>query len=420
MNLRPSSRAYLTCAVVSALAVGAASATAADVVVQPAAGSGFVVTDASGAQARLRVNESGEITIPVLVNGVQQNLPLCFGSDGRLGPCAPSTGGTGTNYTAGTGLALGGNAFSVAPTYQLPQTCTANQVAQWSGTAWNCADSSAGFALPYTGTSHSAGTAFWINNYANGGAIVGFASSGIAIEGISAKGHGIKGTGISTDGDGVYGVSSRATGVFGEGVAGNGVAGTATQGVGVYGLNTGTNAGVFGESSGYDGVHGHTSAAAAAGVAGFGDNNSIGVLGGGNAGPGVKGVSTSGYAMVADGPVQQTLNQNGWVKAMLRVERDDATLQGAQKISRCFNSLLPANTASIPPCGFLLQEGIRGATSIAFGFSVYDRFLSATPIDANGDCQSIGVLVSGGTPNNEKIVNISTKDVNCKFFLFVY
>lgn len=108
---------------------------AADVVVQPVAGSAFVVKDASGANERLRVQESGAISMPGVLAAPAQSQGLCVSASGQLGPCSSSTGGS---YTAATGLILTGTTFAVAPTYQLPQSCTANQVPQWSGTAWGC------------------------------------------------------------------------------------------------------------------------------------------------------------------------------------------------------------------------------------------------------------------------------------------
>lgn len=44
-----------------------------------------------------------------------------------------------TTYTASTGLTLSGTQFSLAAPYQLPQTCTNGQTAEWNGTAWVCA-----------------------------------------------------------------------------------------------------------------------------------------------------------------------------------------------------------------------------------------------------------------------------------------
>jgi len=43
-----------------------------------------------------------------------------------------------TTYTAGTGLSLSGTQFSIASAYQLPQSCSSNQIAKWNGTAWAC------------------------------------------------------------------------------------------------------------------------------------------------------------------------------------------------------------------------------------------------------------------------------------------
>jgi hypothetical protein len=138
------------CAAIAMTLIASAAARAADVTVQPAAGSGFVVKDATGANERLRVQETGAITLPGMSAATTQATALCFGTNGQLGPCA-STGGDASSYTAGTGLSLANMAFSIAPTYQLPQGCSANQVPQWTGSAWVCATSSAsGLALSYT------------------------------------------------------------------------------------------------------------------------------------------------------------------------------------------------------------------------------------------------------------------------------
>jgi len=126
------------------LLAGPISAHAADVVVQPAAGSGFVVKDAGGANERLRVQESGVVNLPGIPAAPAQSQGLCMSAGGQLGPCS---GGTGVSYAAGTGLTLTGTTFSVAPTYRLPQGCSANEIAQWSGTAWGCG-SAGGATLP--------------------------------------------------------------------------------------------------------------------------------------------------------------------------------------------------------------------------------------------------------------------------------
>ncbi len=79
-------------AVAIALGLALPLAEAADVVVQPAAGSGFVVKDASGANERLRVQESGAVSLPGVVAAPSQSQGLCMSASGQLGPCS-STGG---------------------------------------------------------------------------------------------------------------------------------------------------------------------------------------------------------------------------------------------------------------------------------------------------------------------------------------
>ena len=88
-------------------------------------------------------------------------------------------GNPGGNYTAGTGLALNGTMFSMAPTYQLPQSCAANQFPQWNGTIWGCGSPG---ASPPTGTvdqtlRYNAGNTLVSNNLlralADGGLLAG-------------------------------------------------------------------------------------------------------------------------------------------------------------------------------------------------------------------------------------------------------
>ncbi len=131
----PILRSFAPLAFVCLLA-GPISARATDVTIQPAAGSGFVVKDASGANERLRVQESGTISLPSVVAAPAQSQGLCMSASGQLGPC--NGGSSGSTYTAGTGLILSSTTFSVAPTYQLPQTCKVNEFAQWNGTTWAC------------------------------------------------------------------------------------------------------------------------------------------------------------------------------------------------------------------------------------------------------------------------------------------
>ena len=140
-----------------ALLCGAASlATAADVTVQPVAGSGFVVKDSGGATDRFRVQDNGQVSLPA-VPAASTRRRACASATGLLGPCA---GGGGT-YSAGTGLSLTGSTFSVSPPYQLPQACASNQIPQWNGSTWICGSGgrspvggsgTAGFLPVWTGT----------------------------------------------------------------------------------------------------------------------------------------------------------------------------------------------------------------------------------------------------------------------------
>jgi Collagen triple helix repeat (20 copies) len=186
----------------------------------------------------------------------------------------------------------------------------------------------------------------------------------------------------------VWGDTHDYYGVWGTSVAGDGVHGNSTSASGVYGLSA-SGAGVWGESAGYDAVHGHTSNpnGNTSGVAGFGDGGNNGTFGISSSGSGVAGFSTSGsgvyahsangYGIVTDSAVQQARNQGGWVKAMAQVYQSGDADGGPGHIDQCFNSQLPAQTASIPPCGFTYGEPSPGVVTIDVGFKVDDRFVIA-------------------------------------------
>lgn len=128
-----------------ALTLAVTSAHAADVSIQPAAGSGFVVK--SGAGESLRVQSNGTVALPTVPGNAAQPSALCISAAGLLGPC---TGGGvgGTTYSAGSGLGLNGTVFSVTPSYQLPQSCTTDQIAKWNGSGWVCATPASVGGLP--------------------------------------------------------------------------------------------------------------------------------------------------------------------------------------------------------------------------------------------------------------------------------
>jgi len=226
-----------------------------------------------------------------------------------------------------------------------------------------------------------------------GTGIFGTSLGGVGIHGEShgSTTPGIQGVGLG-GGDGVAGSSSSTSGgvgVRGQGAGATwGVVGSSGTGNGVYGSSAG--AGVWADSTGYDAVHGHTSNpnGNTSGVAGFGDGNNNGIFGISTSGSGVAGFSNSGtgvyahstigYGLVTDSPVAQARSQGGWVKAMAHVIPVGAGGTAGQTITRCFNSQLPANQASTPPCGFTEGEPVTGNVTIDFGFQVSDRFYVAS------------------------------------------
>ena len=222
---------------------------AADVVVTPSAGSGFVVKDAGGAADRLRVTEAGVVSVPAVPSAAAKTIALCADVVGVLGPCAAN----------------------------------------------------AGFSLPFSGSADYFGTLFSVNQTGAGGAIraaitsVGSTSDALRSQ-QSGLGRAISGQILNasnsvaavrgdTNGSG-YGVFGQATGSGNAGFfeivnatsASNSVTVT-TDGVGRGASVSLTNAAnpsaaVYGETNGSGkGVHGHNAA------------GGIGVLGTSHTGP---------------------------------------------------------------------------------------------------------------------------------------
>ncbi|MFT3791895.1 MAG: hypothetical protein QM741_12660 [Rudaea sp.] len=373
---------------VALLATGLAAA--ADVTIKPAAGGGVAITDASGANARLRVAETGEVWIPVLAAGAQQTSPVCSGAGGQLGPCAANAGDG--SYTAATGLTLTGTTFAVAPPYQLPQGCAANQVPQWTGAAWACAAMSgggSGFALPYVQTaSRNNGALFSLTNTGDQGA---------GLEGIGDTGPGVLGSSNAAGGAGVLGSADYGSGVHGYSKDGYGVNGendSTTGGAGVYGLARHSGDGLHGESTDGNGVYGK---------------------------------SANGYAMNADGPATQARGAGGWVKAMAFVHWDGGV---DYTIERCFNSQLAAAQASTAPCGMSAQGVCSGEfceVHVHFGFDLSDRFANVVQFyNAKAKAAKViaGLYAVGASNDPDAVVvnsfDLSGSDSKGDFMVFVY
>ena len=88
---------------------------------------------------------SGDVTLAVVTSTIQQrvngNCPI--GSSIRVvnqdGTVTCETDND-TLYSAGVGLSIDHDQFSITPTYRLPQTCSNNQVTKWNGSTWVCAN----------------------------------------------------------------------------------------------------------------------------------------------------------------------------------------------------------------------------------------------------------------------------------------
>ncbi len=150
-----------------------------------------------------------------------------------------------TTYSAGTGLRLSGNQFSLLPSYQLPQTCANGQVAQWNGSAWTCAaaGSNGDITAVYAGTGLSGGGTsgdVTLNvNFAGSGSANTAARSDHKHWGASWSGSG---TGLelhsSDEGPALFAIAVSGDGVRAQSQSGAALSGSSTRGTGVEGFTT--------------------------------------------------------------------------------------------------------------------------------------------------------------------------------------
>ncbi|WP_312306146.1 hypothetical protein [Pulveribacter sp.] len=220
-----------------ALATFFAMSYAADVVVQPSAGSALVVTDNAGGSPRFRVQEDGKISIPGWQSLPPQSGQMCIDLTlGFIGPCSSTVGFSlpfaATVASNGALLDLtqggGGNVIDVT----LPNSSGARGVSvQHNGVGPGIYANTVG-GNSIWGVTGSVSAAAVIGDSSSGEAIVGRQNGAICNKNIG-KCHGIGAVVGRHDGEGGYGVRGFVTspngsiGVLGQaGISGgSGVAG---------------------------------------------------------------------------------------------------------------------------------------------------------------------------------------------------
>jgi len=232
-----------------------------------------------------------------------------------------------TTYTAGTGLALVGNQFSILPSFQLPQGCAAGQGAAWDnvGSTWICSDYSA------------AGHEHWGETWSGSGVGLTLESSdGIGLMGRSdgITGAGIYGTAAYTDAYAIQAFNANGTAIYAE--TGQGTLDPYPAVYAVAEATSGTTHGVVGEAHstmGF-GVYGRAMATGGFGVYGLASaatGTTYGVYGQANSvnGRGVYGraTSTDGYGGYFSGDVYV----DGELDALLKSFKIDHPLDPANQ-----------------------------------------------------------------------------------------
>ena len=223
-----------------ACAVSPLMATAADVVVQPSAGSAFVVKDSLGAAVRLSVKEDGTIAIPGWSSLPVRPANMCIEiMTGQIGPCSLPAAGFSLPYAAtvsdpatlfnitqsGDGGALRGaitNAGNTSPAIVASSTGFGSGVQVQLTNAGNSARGldvmQAGNGPGVFATSAGGNASWGITNSISAAGVIGDNAYGEAVVGRAGTGNNKKCGGISCAGIGA--VVGRSDGLDGYGVRG--------------------------------------------------------------------------------------------------------------------------------------------------------------------------------------------------------
>lgn len=150
-------------------------APAADVVVTPSAGSGFVVKDNTGATDRLRVSETGAVSVPAVPTAATQANAVCMSAVGLLGPCGAASASLPISGSSGVDTPLfeatqTSSTFTVGPL--LGPGPSAARFATTGATNWPTvaiANGGRGSALDISSSSSTSGAAGIFQSYAGTG-----------------------------------------------------------------------------------------------------------------------------------------------------------------------------------------------------------------------------------------------------------
>jgi hypothetical protein len=171
-----------------------------------------------------------------------------------------------TIYSAGTGLDLAANAFSLQSAYRLPQTCAQSEVVRWTGSDWACADVR-GTLWSLAGNSGTEAGADFLGT-TDDQALELKVNSGRALR--------IEPATASPNLLGGYSGNSASAGVAGASISGGGASGTVNRVTDNYGTVGGGASNQAGDAAGSAGDAAYATVAGGAGNAAEGQYASVG------------------------------------------------------------------------------------------------------------------------------------------------